>query len=98
MSLEYHWSVHAYAKVAFHACKYLTHPLSGVLLGAQKDGQIQIVDAIPLFHSPIVASTMEVALLHVRYVLSGRHASNISDWREILKLFSPCSYLSLGDP
>ena len=64
---EYRWSTHAYAKVAFHCAKYLTNPLSGVLLGAEKDGHVNIIDAIPLFHTPVMAPMMEVALLQVRH-------------------------------
>lgn len=63
--MEYHWTIEAYAKVAFHACKYLTHPLTGLLLGYVSDKSVQIVDAIPLFHSAIVSPTMELALLQV---------------------------------
>jgi len=63
--MEYHWTVEAYSKVAFHACKYLTQPLTGLLLGYVADKSVQIVDAIPLFHSAIVSSAMELALLQV---------------------------------
>jgi len=63
--MDYHWTIEAYSKVAFHACKYLTHPLTGLLLGYVSDKSIQIVDAIPLFHSAITSSAMEIALLQV---------------------------------
>lgn len=63
--MEYHWTQEAYAKVVYHAAQYLTHPLTGLLLGYASKGQTKIVDSIPLFHTPITTLSMELALLQV---------------------------------
>lgn len=68
-TMEYTWSVEAYAKVVFHAAQYLTHPLTGLLLGYSSNNSTKIVDSIPLFHTPIVTSSIELALLQVRTLL-----------------------------
>ena len=65
--MEYHWSPEAYSKVVFHAAQYLSHPLTGLLLGYVSNGATKIVDSIPLFHTPITAPTMELALLQVHF-------------------------------
>ena len=50
-----------------HACKYPSEPIWGLLLGTSKgSGGIQVTDVAPLFHSDLVASTLEAALLIVQ--------------------------------
>lgn len=69
LSMEYRWAKEAYFKVAFHASKFLTSPLFGLLLGHKSEAnsqQVLIVDSIPLFHTSPVASSLEIALLEVR--------------------------------
>lgn len=72
--MQYTWTNEAYAKVAFHSAKYLSHSLTGLLLGHVSNSEIQIVDAMPLFHSQILAPTMEMALLSVCYLFYGENS------------------------
>lgn len=54
-----------YRKAFLHACKYVADDLVGILVGKQdseKKNQYTLVDAFPLFHSRILAPTLEVAL------------------------------------
>lgn len=59
-------------KALLHAAKYPAYSVNGVLLGysgtaaGDHDG-VHIVDAVPLFHTPLsLAPTLEVALAMVR--------------------------------
>ena len=55
-------SDNAYGKIILHSAKYPWANIFGLLLGPA-DGTNEIIDAIPVFHSPILAPVLEVALL-----------------------------------
>ena len=55
----------AYLKSVLHACKYTTRFVCGIFLGKKNEGVLDIVDAVPLFHSTILAPMTEVALIQV---------------------------------
>jgi hypothetical protein len=63
--MDYKWTNEAYAKVAFHASKFLMQSVTGLLLGDVSKSTVEIIDSIPLFHSQILTPTMEMALLSV---------------------------------
>jgi len=57
----------AYCKMILHAHRYPAHQVHGVLLGKKKkeSSEIQITDSIPLFHGPLLAPILEVALIQI---------------------------------
>ena len=62
-------SPRAYAKILLHTSKYPHKAVNGVLLGDEnlQDGEIYVLDAIPLFHTCLgLAPMLEVALARVR--------------------------------
>ena len=64
------FSGRAYAKIILHAAKYPHCGINGLLLGklssGKSAGELQIVDAVPLFHVCLHVSPMsEVALTMV---------------------------------
>ncbi|XP_043641523.1 ER membrane protein complex subunit 8/9 homolog [Drosophila teissieri] len=63
---DYKISERAYAKLIFHAAKYPHQAVNGLLLAEKtsKGSQVEIVDAIPLFHQCLYVTPMaEVALM-----------------------------------
>jgi len=60
-------SSRAYTKVMLHACKYPHKAVNGVLLGREVEGgDLQLLDAIPLFHQCLGLKPMlEIALMQV---------------------------------
>lgn len=63
----YKLSSRARAKIVLHACKFSSCPVNGALLGRAAGGdQVEIVDAVPFFHSNVeLPLRLEVALAHV---------------------------------
>jgi hypothetical protein len=59
-------STHAYCSLMLHACKYPSEPIWGLLLGNTTGTKTNVVDVAPLFHSDLVASTLEAALMIVQ--------------------------------
>ncbi|KAI8586154.1 hypothetical protein BDZ88DRAFT_483879 [Geranomyces variabilis] len=67
MPATYRLSHIAYSKLVFHAAKHSVCEVSGVLIGRKKSGdEIEVVDAVPLFHSRPLAPMLEVALQQVQ--------------------------------
>lgn len=63
------FSCRAYAKLILHAAKYPHCAINGLLLGKQKSNELQIVDAVPLFHICLHVSPMaEIALTTVSLI------------------------------
>ncbi|CAB0042671.1 unnamed protein product [Trichogramma brassicae] len=57
------FSARAYAKVLLHAIKYPHCAINGLLLGKYSNGELSIVDAVPLFHISLHLAPMgELAL------------------------------------
>lgn len=66
--MKYTVSAKAYAKMLLHASKYPHKSVNGVLLGEEmtQEGEMFILDAIPLFHQCLgLAPMLEVALTQV---------------------------------
>lgn len=61
----YQWETDAYIKTILHAMKYPHLPVTGVYLGYIKDTSVIISDAIPLFHSHVLAPSLEIAMIQV---------------------------------
>jgi hypothetical protein len=59
-------SASAYTKLMLHACQYPAEPIWGLLLGSVVGEKRRVTDIAPLFHSDLVASTMEAALMVVQ--------------------------------
>ncbi|EPS72186.1 hypothetical protein M569_02573 [Genlisea aurea] len=56
----------AYIKLILHALKHRTSVVNGVLLGRYADGEVDIVDSVPLFHSQIgLLPPLEIALIMI---------------------------------
>ncbi|XP_058795190.1 ER membrane protein complex subunit 8/9 homolog [Phymastichus coffea] len=63
------FSARAYAKIVLHAAKYPHCAINGLLLGKLRSNELQIVDAVPLFHVCLHVSPMsELALTMVEQV------------------------------
>ncbi|XP_017054296.1 ER membrane protein complex subunit 8/9 homolog [Drosophila ficusphila] len=65
---DYKISERAYTKLIFHAAKYPHQAVNGLLLAEKtsKGSQVEIVDAIPLFHQCLHVTPMaEVALMQI---------------------------------
>ncbi len=75
-------SVKAYSKILLHACKYPHKAVNGVLIADSIGGnEVNIVDAIPLFHQCLgLAPMLEVALAQVK--------------REHFRLFNICFHIT----
>ena len=60
-------SSRAYSKILLHASKYPHKAVCGVVIGHENsDSQIDVLDAVPLFHLSLgLAPMMEVALTQV---------------------------------
>uniref|UniRef100_A0A7S2S590 MPN domain-containing protein n=2 Tax=Mucochytrium quahogii TaxID=96639 RepID=A0A7S2S590_9STRA len=60
---ESSYTVHrdAQLKILLHAAKHLYAEVNGVLIGTSKTGVVQVVDAIPLFHTPMFAPMLETS-------------------------------------
>ena len=57
----------AFTKPIFHAAKYPHCSVNGVFVGKKDGTNINVADAIPLFHSNLtLAPMLEVALFQVR--------------------------------
>lgn len=60
-------STESYVKLMLHACKYPSEPIYGLLLGtATKGSSISVTNVAPLFHTDLVASTLEASLMVVQ--------------------------------
>ncbi|KAJ3148023.1 hypothetical protein HDU86_007591 [Geranomyces michiganensis] len=67
MPATYQLSHVAYCKLVLHATKHSVSEVSGVLLGRKKSAEVvEVVDAVPLFHSRPLAPMLEVALQQVQ--------------------------------
>ncbi|KAI8818199.1 uncharacterized protein EV422DRAFT_539034 [Fimicolochytrium jonesii] len=67
MPVTYHLDKIAYLKLVLHATKYAVSGVTGVLIGTKAaDDNIEVTDAIPLFHSHPLAPTLEVALQQIQ--------------------------------
>ncbi|KAJ3170446.1 ER membrane protein complex subunit 8 [Geranomyces variabilis] len=67
MPATYRLSHVAYSKLVLHAAKHSVCEVSGVLIGRKKSGdEVEVVDAVPLFHSRPLAPMLEVALQQVQ--------------------------------
>ncbi|KAJ3161235.1 ER membrane protein complex subunit 8 [Geranomyces variabilis] len=67
MPATYRLSHLAHSKLVLHAAKHSVCEVSGVLIGRKKSGdEIEVVDAVPLFHSRPLAPMLEVALQQVQ--------------------------------
>lgn len=65
---SYRIAPRAYNIIVLHACKYPANSVNGVILGKASGGDIEIVNAIPLFHSHLtMPARLEVALAQVRH-------------------------------
>ncbi|KAJ8664491.1 hypothetical protein QAD02_006153 [Eretmocerus hayati] len=70
---EISFSGRAYAKLLLHAVKYPHCAINGLLLGKQVASELQVVDAVPLFHICLHVSPMaEVALTLVEQVAASQ--------------------------
>lgn len=82
MSDDLSLSLVAYKKVMFHCLRYASSNVVGVLVGSKDT----IKDAFPLFHTPIVNPTLEIALELVEAQLPadskivGLYYSNVSPY------------------
>ena len=57
----------AYAKATMHGLAHPAHAVNGVFVGNVTNGDVQAMDAIPLFHGQLsLAPMLEVALMQVR--------------------------------
>ena len=64
------FSFKAYAKIILHAVKYPHCAINGLLLGKLNNGELQIVDSVPMFHICLNVSPMaELALTTVNNCL-----------------------------
>lgn len=64
----------SYWKIILHAAKYAHLQVFGVLLGTRAGDNVDISDAIPLFHGAfILAPMLEVAMMQVRFSAISRH-------------------------
>ena len=62
MSCSYTLSHEAYCKAVLHTLKFPHASVSGALLGRKSGAQVEIVDALPMFHTTFVtASLLQVA-------------------------------------
>ena len=52
-------------KAILHCCKYNQFSTNGVFLGTVKEGTLEIVDCVPLFHLPVLHPMLELSLLQV---------------------------------
>eukprot|EP00403_Amphidinium_massartii_P033668 CAMPEP_0178439170 /NCGR_PEP_ID=MMETSP0689_2-20121128/36009_1 /TAXON_ID=160604 /ORGANISM="Amphidinium massartii, Strain CS-259" /LENGTH=215 /DNA_ID=CAMNT_0020061673 /DNA_START=44 /DNA_END=688 /DNA_ORIENTATION=- len=59
----YHFDAKAYAKAVMHACKHASQPVSGVFIGSTTEKAVKIVDAVPLFHTHMLAPMLKVAFM-----------------------------------
>eukprot|EP00035_Acanthoeca_spectabilis_P022136 m.442199 g.442199 ORF g.442199 m.442199 type:complete len:215 (-) comp18765_c0_seq1:70-714(-) len=56
----------AYIKMMLHAAKYPTASVNGVFLGRVEAGKAELLDTVPLFHSPLnLTAMLEVAFLQL---------------------------------
>eukprot|EP01091_Cochliopodium_minus_P020156 TRINITY_DN8711_c0_g1_i1.p1 TRINITY_DN8711_c0_g1~~TRINITY_DN8711_c0_g1_i1.p1 ORF type:complete len:204 (-),score=54.24 TRINITY_DN8711_c0_g1_i1:21-632(-) len=54
----------AWFKMILHSCKYLNQSIGGLLIGTIEDNDsFNIVDCVPLFHTPILDPMLEFSLL-----------------------------------
>ena len=56
----------AWMKAMLHAAKHAEKPVFGVLLGSTSGDSVTISDALPLFHSNIMAPMTEMGMTLVR--------------------------------
>ena len=60
---SYHINLKAYSKIAFHAAKYPSRAVNGVLLGKCSTEFVEIEDSVPLLHHwTSLSPTMEIGL------------------------------------
>lgn len=71
--LRYEIAQNAYIKLVLHAQKHCSSAVNGVLLGrvsAQSDTVVEILDAVPLFHSHLgLLPNLEISLILVSFSL-----------------------------
>ena len=72
----------AYSKLLLHACKHPARPVLGVLLGRkgktdEKDALAHVVEAVPLFHSYVLAPMLEMSMMQVRMSPCGIQRSHL---------------------
>ena len=67
---QFELSENAINKALAHLLKYQKSNCTGVLLGTRKNGLIEVVDSVPLFHDRVMLSALETALEIVDSVYS----------------------------
>eukprot|EP00026_Physarum_polycephalum_P019181 Phypoly_transcript_21064.p1 GENE.Phypoly_transcript_21064~~Phypoly_transcript_21064.p1 ORF type:complete len:196 (+),score=16.85 Phypoly_transcript_21064:61-648(+) len=65
MGVSYKISSVAYNKLILHAHKYAFSAVCGILVGSASGDNVEILDAIPLFHTPPLAPLFEVAMIQI---------------------------------
>ncbi|KAL7307405.1 hypothetical protein TKK_0000586 [Trichogramma kaykai] len=78
------FSARAYAKVLLHAIKYPHCAINGLLLGKYGNGELSIVDAVPLFHislhlapmGELALNTVEQLATELNLEIAGYYAAN----------------------
>lgn len=64
-AMEYTFQGEAYWKIVLHALKFPHKQVHGVLLGKHTPAAVDVVDALPLFHSAPLAPLLEAAFVQV---------------------------------
>ena len=73
------FSSEAYSKMLLHAAKYPWAAVNGLLLGTSNEQAVEVKDAVPLFHTAVLAPMLEVAMLLVdEYCQSEQSAAGLS--------------------
>ncbi|VDM05727.1 unnamed protein product [Schistocephalus solidus] len=87
----------AFAKIILHVSKYPYTAVNGVLLGEVKsDGEIRVVDAVPLFHSTLtLAPMLEIAFYQIESYCSHRDLT-ICGYYQANELLNANSYVKLS--
>ncbi|KAI9090052.1 hypothetical protein DFS34DRAFT_377796 [Phlyctochytrium arcticum] len=72
-SPTYHLQSPALVKLLLHCAKFVVAPVFGLLLGTvdHTSSKIQIVDAIPLFHSQILTPGLEIGIQQAQIYADG---------------------------
>merc|ERR1712014_219001 len=64
-SKMYTFDPQAYAKAVMHCCKYSSEACLGVFVGSMNGKSLQIVDAMPLFHTHSLAPMLKASFMMV---------------------------------
>ncbi|KAJ3214265.1 ER membrane protein complex subunit 8 [Dinochytrium kinnereticum] len=77
MGITIHTTKTAYLKLVLHAAKYSTTAVSGLLLGSKLGEKLEVVDAIPLFHTSSPLSPLAEISLHQAEIYAEQCGSRI---------------------